>query len=110
MRSGAMREKISIHSPTISQNSTTGEVVQTWSTFIGDRWANVSLSAGTEQFLDDQRHFRTEGRFTLRYSTGITPAMRVAYPSTAPRYFDIIGIENIGNRNRELIITGECFE
>jgi len=110
MRSGAMREKISIHNPSISQNSTTGEVVQSWSTFIADRWANASLAAGVEYFADDQRHFRTEGKFTIRYSTGITPVMRVAYPSTAPKYYDIIGIENVGNRNRELIIIGECIE
>lgn len=110
MRAGKLNEKISIHTPTISQNSTTGEVVQSWSTFIGDRWANVVISQGIEQFMDDQRHFRKEGTFTIRYSTGITPVMRIAYPSTDPTYFDIISITNVGNKNRELIIVGEHID
>lgn len=110
MRSGILNEKISLQTPTISQNSTTGEVVQSWSTFLGDYWANVSLSQGMEQWSDDQRHFRTEGTFTIRYSTGITPVMRVAYPSTDPKYYDIISINNVGNKNRELIIVGEHID
>lgn len=113
MRAGKIRTKISLHKPTITQNSTTGEVIQTMSTYIDNRWAEVVINQGSEQFINDERHFRKELIATMRYSTGIVPTMKILYPSsgsTVSCYYDIIGIQDVNERHRELIITAEKYD
>lgn len=108
-----MDKKISIHSPSISQNSTTGEPILTMTTFAATRWANVRINSGTEVFADDERHVRKEITVTMRYLSGVLTTMKVLYPSsgsTATCYYDITGIEDVDERHTELIITAEKYD
>ena len=78
MRAGLLRDRISIQEAAITQNSTTGEVIQTWSTYADEHPANVELKGSAEVYLDDQRYAKTDATIRMRFVEGVTTKMRVA--------------------------------
>ncbi|WP_139121850.1 phage head closure protein, partial [Piscirickettsia litoralis] len=61
-----------------------------------------SPDAGRELFSAHQFYSEITHTVTLRYTPGITPAMRVYFEG---RYFEILSVINRDERNRELILA-----
>jgi SPP1 family predicted phage head-tail adaptor len=106
MRAGRLKHRITIEEPSEAQSST-GAVTYTWATFTS-RWARQEPLAGREKQESSEAFFgEADYRFTLRYTAGITKAMRVAWDS---RLFDITAINQIldpvsGDRMTVLLAT-----
>jgi len=98
MNAGRLRKLITIQQQSITSDEYGAQVI-TWSSFGVDRWAQIEPLNGREYFAGQQFQSKVDTRFTMRYSTGITPKMRIFYNSMA---YDIESIININERNREL--------
>lgn len=104
MRSGRLREIISIRKSTWSTQTTLGEPVMAITTLASNVWAEVNPAEGAEQFMDDQRKVIDRGVVTIRYISTLTESMSIYYNSNS---YDIKGIVNVRNENRSLRITVE---
>lgn len=94
---GALRERISLQSKVITQDST-GAPVETWSE-IAALWAAKEPLSGRE-FFDAQGVFEENiVRFRIRYREGMDPAMRIAHGG---RTYNIKSIIDPEERHREL--------
>jgi len=110
MRPGKRRHRIKLQNLTLTRNTTSGEMKKSWSSFSTDIWAGVEYLKGTEWFGGSrlpQELSRKHLIFTMPYSTGLEPTMRVVYDSNN---YDIVEIENPEERNKELKILGELVE
>lgn len=102
MRAGRLNKRISVISPRTTARSTDGAPIVTHTTVLGDIWASVEPMGGREQFRGDYRWVDSDTRFTIRYSTvSITPSNLIVYNGST---YDIQGIVNTDERNRELVI------
>jgi len=72
-----------------------------WSTFC-NCFANVSFSTGNESDTEDQQQSKNTGTIRIRYTPGIKPKMRISY---SDRYFEILSVVDVNERNREMILT-----
>ena len=78
MRSGRLRQRVTIETPTESQSATTGAVSKTWATF-ATRWAEKLDLSGREFFAARQVNAETTTRWRLRFVSGITKKMRITH-------------------------------
>lgn len=102
MRAGLLRHKITIEyrapvSPTVNNM---GEVDYAWTTY---RTTMARISApgarGREQIKARALESLVETQIMIRYTSGITAAMRVLHGT---QYYDIAWIDNFEERNRML--------
>ena len=108
MRGGKLRRKVTIETPTETQNAI-GEPVKAWATFAANVPAEIMPFNGKEMLIAQQVNSQLNTRMTIRYLAGVTTRMRVIYASaTGTRTFQIENIENIDERNRQM--TLECVE
>lgn len=68
---GQLSQRISIYSQTTSLNTSTGERTQTFST-LGDFWAKVDFSSGSESESGDIAYGVTNLMVTIRYNSSVT--------------------------------------
>ena len=89
----------------VEQRSTTrgamGEEVDSWTTY-KRIWCKVLPVRGTESDIARRETGRLETRFWCRYFAGLTMKMRL---NIGGRYFDIVSILNIEERNLYYEIT-----
>ncbi|HXC40330.1 MAG TPA: phage head closure protein [Burkholderiales bacterium] len=105
MRAGSLRKRITIESPTETQNSV-GETTQTWSTF-AVLWADMERLTGSEKIAAAQVNAGADTRITARWTAGVTEKMRIRYGS---RMFQIVSALNVDERNQELdILAAEAL-
>lgn len=97
MRAGELRHRVTIQQKSVTRDSFGAETVS-W-TDVAVVWAAIEPLQGREFFSAQQVNAEVTTRIRIRYRSGITPAMRVLFGSRA---FDIQGIINIEERNREL--------
>ena len=97
-----MRKRIVIQQTTQAVGAR-GGIADTWATF-KIRWARVEPIGGAEGFTGDRERAARRVTFELRYTSGVTPKMRVSWDS---RIFDILSVSNIDERNRELQLLTE---
>lgn len=98
-----MRWRVQLQSSTAPQD-TYGQPNPTWST-VGTYWAHIETLSGRELVNALQKKAETTHRVTIRYlgdSTTVSPKMRIVYKT---RTFNILWINNVGERNREL----DCY-
>lgn len=97
MRAGELRQRITIQSKTVVQNSF-GEEDITW-TDLATVWAAVEPLRGRE-FLDG-RMITAEitTRIRIRKMDGISPEMRVVFGS---KIYDVIAVVHVEEREREI--------
>ena len=109
MRTGKLRQRVTLQQGTASQNSF-GESVITWST-LATVWADVAppmTVAQRERFAQggDQMQARVNYQARMRYRAGISPATnRIIWEG---RTLEIEGVLDPDGRNREMIAL--CYE
>lgn len=107
MRSGRLNKQIVIETLGTTQSTASGEILKSWSTATQTVWADFERLDGGEQFIGDERQLVETARFRTRYTTSINQTKRISYNS---KYWEIIDIENVKDRNAELIITARSIE
>jgi SPP1 family predicted phage head-tail adaptor len=93
MRAGKLNKKISILNPVEVQSTVSGELTVTWSTYLKNRWASVSPLSGRELYIAQQYKAELDTTFTIRYSEGITPEMRIVYNESSYHIHSVIDPE-----------------
>ena len=97
VRSCDLRYQITIEEPTEDQD-TTGQTVQTWSTFATTR-ASIDTTTGLpraeEVALGGSLEPKIVVTFTMRYVSGLTEKMRISFRND---YYNIIGIADVDAR------------
>jgi len=99
MKAGTLRNLITIQTPTETFD-TAGELVQSWADYVSV-WAEIVPLVGREYWSARQVNAETTGKLRIRYFSSITPKMRIKFNS---RYFNILGIINVEERNEEMVI------
>lgn len=103
MRAGALRNKITIEYIAVGKD-TVGQENGTWTT-LKTAWAHIKPLTGKEYQSGQTINAEVTHEVRMRYYSGITPKMRVKHGT---RYFDILYVLNIEERNRELLL--KCKE
>lgn len=103
MQRGKLRTKITIQSKTETANSY-GEKIAGWSTF-HQPWANIVSTPANESVKSDRATGTGSHAITIEYLSGLTADHRILYGS---RVFQIHGVVNVDERNREMILN--CSE
>ena len=103
MRSGNLRNKITIQVNTLTQDAF-GEPIESWATF-AQPWAEIKSITGGERFTGDQDAAIGSVQFKIREMSGINERMRISWDS---RLFDITYINKVFERNRDILLT--CSE
>lgn len=100
MRAGALRQRVTFQTATITQNSV-GEPVNSWSN-IGTVWARVEPLAGKERFAAMQQQADVDYRITCRYSSTVAALAPEDRATWNGKTFDIKSVLNTETRDREL--------
>lgn len=104
MRSGLLRQRISIISPVSTARSTDGAPVVSYSTLLSDAWCEVVNVSAKENFKNDMRWAVTDKIFRIRYTTAaIGPKDFIVYGG---ENYSVQSVVNIGERNREYELIG----
>jgi len=93
------RHQIIIQKPTESGNDY-GEVTEAWST-LDTIWASMENAGAGENFEAGSQVQVNDFIFEAYYLSTVTTKNRIKY---GDRYFDIEGVENLGNRGRKMRI------
>jgi len=96
-RIGDLRNKITIQVQSSTKDDY-GALIETW-TDVKTIWAAVNPINGREYFAAESVNSEITHRVKARYTSGITPDMRVKFGT---RYFNILSIINYEERNIEL--------
>jgi SPP1 family predicted phage head-tail adaptor len=99
MRTGLLRNRITIQIPTRTKNDF-GEWVKSWADWV-TVWSAIEPNQGKRFFEAAQANSEVQGIIRIRYRAGILPTMRVKY---GDRIFQIISIVHPQERMRELHI------
>lgn len=103
MRSGALRQRITIQQKSVTRNSF-GEEIVTWPTF-ATRWAEVTPVSGREFIEQSRGEAAVSHRVRIRYTAGVKPQMRVLFEG---RILSIEAVLNQQEANREQVLM--CTE
>lgn len=104
MQIGKLRHRLVIQRENASQDSY-GEDVPSWTTF-ATVWGSVEPLTGREYLEGKALTAEVTYRIRIRSLSGVTPEMRVSYDS---RYFQIVSVMDVDERNREMILMCREF-
>ena len=107
MRAGGLNKQISIYALASTQSTVSGEILNSYTTWLDNVWAGYERLSGSEEYIGEERQLVETARFKIRYSTGINQTKRIVYNS---RNYEILDVENVGDRNKELLITARYIE
>lgn len=105
MRAGRRIHKVSVKSPTVSQDATTGQATNDWNTVVCTPYASVEPVGGAEEWRGRKLTPNTSHVLEFPYRSGITTAMRVYY---GERVLEILSVIDVGEARRDLRL--ECRE
>ena len=100
MRAGELRHRITIQAKTITQDSELNSV-ETWVT-LATVWAAALPKDGREFYRLSTMNSEITEAFKIRYRSTVIPHMRLIHKG---KTFDIIGVINTEERNREMLLT-----
>jgi SPP1 family predicted phage head-tail adaptor len=103
VRAGRLRHYVTVQQATETQD-TDGSVIQTWGTY-AQVYAEISPKSGSEDYAAAGINASVVHEIRIRYLDGLTPKMRIVY---GDRTFEIVGVVNWGERDREQLLT--CTE
>lgn len=109
MRAGQLRYLVTIQQQTVARSSM-GSEQPTWTPF-AQAWAGFEPLSGRELVAAKQVQGEETTRIRMRFIAGLNPKMRVAFVDliqNKTRIFDILGITNTEERNREITLV--CVE
>jgi len=109
MRSGTLRERVTIQAATVSQDAY-GEPIATWANLATNPtvWASVGSRAGGERFISGGEQIMANVSHTvrLRYRTDVTVKMRLQWRTS--RYLYVENVVDPDGRKADLILM--CSE
>jgi len=99
MRSGRLRHRLSLQSPTHT-NTSVGTIVTTWAT-VATIWGSIEpLRVGSTEFYDSALiNAESTIKIVTRYTSDAKPNYRFVFGT---RVFPILAIQNIMERNKEM--------
>ena len=103
MQRGRLRHRIIIQAKTETVGAN-GEKSPTWATW-KTPWANIAPAEPSEQIIGERATETGSHQITIDYIEGLTADHRILYGS---RTFNIHGIVNVDERNREMVLS--CSE
>ncbi len=104
MRAGELRQRIIIEQNTPTRDAFGAEVPH-WSTF-ATRWAKIETVNGAETIEQQQAAARLTHQMTIRYCSGLAPAMRVNWNG---RLFDITAILEDNVKHQTILQCAEAI-
>lgn len=102
-KSGDLRRRVTLQQRSTAQ-STSGEQSETW-TNVATVWGSVDPVSGNEHFDGEAVKAPLLYDISIRYRTGVTPAMRISYGG---RIFNILSVMDQEELHRLLIMR--CVE
>lgn len=93
MQAGQLDRLITLQGKTSTQDDH-GGVVEAWAK-VADIWAQYLAGGGNERFASAQVYAETQGRFRIRWRSGVTPQHRIVFDG---KEWDIIAVDEIGRR------------
>jgi head-tail adaptor len=100
MRAGRLRNELLIRKPTPITRDASGGEVQTWAdVHVASWWCELVQVAGGQVFRGRGVHGQATHVASGRYEAGVLSEMRA---ELGARLFDIVRVENVENRGREL--------
>ena len=105
MRAGLMRHRVTLQTNTPVEEASGGGYTDSWAD-TATLWANVqpAPAAGVEGVIAGAERVPLTHTVTTRYRSGITAKHRLKYGT---RYLYVTGIQNVGERNREIVLACE---
>ena len=93
MRAGKLKHLITIqqNTPTVSAD---GGLVDAWTTFAADIWAEVQTSGGREFWRQRQLNSELTHAVTIRHLADVKPAMRLSWGSRTLQIISVVDDEN----------------
>ena len=105
MRSGTLRERVTIQAATVSQDSY-GEPIKTWANLATNPtvWANVGSRASGERFITGGEQVMANVTHTvrIRYRTDVTVKMRLQWRTS--RYLYVENVVDPDGRKADLVL------
>jgi len=109
MRSGTLRERVTIQAATVSQD-TYGEPIETWGNLATNPtvWASVGSRASGERFISGGEQLMANVSHTvrIRYRTDVTVKMRLQWRTS--RYLYVENVVDPDGRKADLVLM--CSE
>ncbi len=94
---GRLRQRLALQAATRTPDGG-GGASESWTT-IAQLWAEIRPTGGTESFEADAVAGRVSHEITIRYRSGVAPAMRLV---SGTRRFEILAVIDIEERRRWL--------
>lgn len=101
MRSGELKERVTIQSMTETVDGESGQLIQAW---LGTqtRWGSVEqVGASKEEIAANQLRATALYKFKFRYFAGMTEQQRLLWDG---RFFHVHSVENVKEKDLELIV------
>ena len=95
-----LNRKITFRQVTVTQNPSTGEMVETWTDYLSV-FAKVEPLVGREYLAAAAIQAEDTTKFTIRYRGDIDPTMQIAFDG---KDFNIQSSQNNRSANRETLI------
>lgn len=106
VRTGEMRNRVLVQTRTETA-SDVGSSNEAWATDTnGERWAAIETLNSDERFSDDQTASRTKYKITMRFYSGLNATQRIVEKNDG-RIFNIVSIDNVGDRDKQTIVEAE---
>jgi len=105
MRAGELNKQITLQKPTPTVNGY-NEEAPGW-TDVATVWAAIDWQSGRRYEAAKQLNAEVQGVIRIRYRSDVKPEWRLKYGS---RYFEIITISNVKERNAELQLNCKDFQ
>ena len=106
LAAGRLRHRVTIEQPVVTQDQTTGAIVETWGAFAERVPAAIEPLSARDFIQSAAMQSEITTRITVRYIVGLKPNMRVVHGSTI---YNIRGILPDKNSGREYV-TLPCDE
>jgi SPP1 family predicted phage head-tail adaptor len=87
MRAGALRRQVALQTR-IASKDTFGQASVSWTT-TATTWADIEPLSGRELMAAQAQQAETTHKVSIRYRSGVTPAMRVVYQG---RNFNVLSV------------------
>jgi len=104
MRAGTLRNRVTIQEPVEGSADALGQKPVTWSDVV-EVWAAVLPQSGREFYRAQQIRAELTHLLSIRYRSGINATLRI---KLGTRYLYVVAVENVEERNHELLLL--CVE
>lgn len=102
MQAGKLRHRVEVQEDRPTTNDF-NEPEAGWRT-VARRWAEVTQISGDDKLVRDQWRQTATHRVRIRFMAGLTVRHRLKHDG---RYLHVLAIDNLDERDREMIITCE---